>query len=88
MLFYFVFFYVVGSLCSVITLIISQHLTVYFTNVHFKGVVTLELFITLVAFELLHYIIRVNLAINQLGVSLFFLILLLKKMFSCQSISL
>ena len=56
--------HVVGILCSVIPLITGQHLTVYFTNVRFEGVVTLDFFITLFALEFLHYIIRVNLAIN------------------------
>ena len=88
MLVYFVLFHVVSILCSVITLITSQHLTVYFTTVHFKGVVTLELFITLVALKLLHFITRLNLAINKLGVSMFFQVLFLQKCFLPQSISL
>ena len=88
MLVYFVLFHIIGILCSVITLITSQHLTVYFTNVHFKGVVTLELFITLVALKLLHFITRLNLAINKLGVSMFFQVLFLQKCFLPQSISL
>ena len=77
MLVYFVLFHVVSILCSVITLITSQHLTVYFNNVHFKGVVTLELIITFVALKFLHFVTRLNLAINKLGVSIFFQVLFL-----------